>query len=261
MIKPYFLFAAFVLSLVLPCGTVWAVSPDTDYKEPTMDEVWDRAPVIVYGRVVALEVAPAKEDQRMYLAYFQVERVWKGAVKPKDELTLQVTLPDSAGKEYALEFNRTYVLQATQLADGKRHALTGSQEVKLPISSTAANSPSGVFGGVQGVPYVTWVEFLERKAGNTAEADRIRKLRGQETLDREANSSKEKILADLATAEFRKAMDETGIAERTALLEPLLKRIQYSTQDDLIALTAKIKAELSLGATFLSAGRTTFPPQ
>ena len=124
-----------------------------------------------------------------------------------------------------------------------------------------ANPLSAGLGGGQSAPYATWVEFLERKGGHVAEADRIRKLRGQDALDREANSSKEKIFADLATAEFRKAMEETGIAERAALLEPLLKRIQYTTQADMVALTAQIKAELSLGATFLSAGRTTYPDQ
>ncbi|MBC8040311.1 MAG: hypothetical protein H7Y06_07200, partial [Opitutaceae bacterium] len=84
---------------------------------------------------------------------------------------------------------------------------------------------------------------------------------GQEALDREANLSKDKIMVDRAIAEFRTAMAEEGIAERMALLDALLKRFQYSANDEIVALTSKIKAEISLGATFLSAGRKTFPSQ
>jgi hypothetical protein len=260
MLKPIFLTLALAFALSVPATQGVALTPaPPDATEPTMDDVWARSPIIVYGRIVALEVAPAKEDQSTYLAYFQVERVWKGVVKPKDELTIQETLPDGAGKGYALEFNRTYILQATQREGGKRYTRNGSQAVVLPIPRSTGNALSPVLGGDPGGSFLAWVEFLERKGGNVAEADRIRKLRGQDVLDRETNFSKEKIFADQAVAEFRKAMEETGIVERAALLEPLLKRIQYNTQEDMVVLTGKIKAELSLGATFLSAGRTTFP--
>lgn len=225
-----------------------------------MDEVWTRSPAIVYGRIVAVEIAPASEGaDRAYLAYVVVEKSWKGAIKPKDEIVVLEPVPDGAGKEYALQFNRTYILQLSKRENGKRYERIGSQEVVLPIPNAGAQAAPTIFGGGQGVPFLTWVEFLERKTGNTAEADRIRRLRGQEALDRETNASKEKILSDRATADFRTAMEEERIAERMALLEDLLKRVQYSTQDDMVALTAKIKAEISLGTTFLSAGRTTFP--
>jgi hypothetical protein len=261
MTKPCFLLFAFVLSFGVPFGVVYGQTPAPDYKEPTLDEVWDRSPAIIYGRIVALEIAPAAEGENAYLAYVLVERTWKGAIKPREEVVILETFPDGAGKGFALQFNRTYILQVSKRENSKRYERTGAQEIVLPIPRSVSPVGSSNFGGVQSVPFLTWVEFLERKAGNTAEADRIRKLRGQETLDREANSSKDKIMVDRATADFRTAMNEEGIAERMALLDALLKRIQYSGNDELVALTAKIKAEISLGATFLAAGRKTFPSQ
>lgn len=261
MTKPYVLLFAFVLSLGVPSGAVYGATPASDSKELTMDEVWDRSPAIVYGRIVALEIAPAGEGENAYLAYVLVERSWKGAIKPRDEVVVLETFPDGAGKGFALQFNRTYILQLSKREKSKRYERTGAQEIVLPIASSVSPVASSGFGGVQGAPFLTWVEFLERKAGNTAEADRIRKLRGQEVLDREANSSKDKILVDGATAEFRVAMAEEGIAERMALLDALLKRIQYSTNEEMVALTSKIKAEISLGSTFLATGRKTFPSQ
>jgi hypothetical protein len=260
MLKPFFLILAAAFAVSVPVSPGRALPPTpAEASEPAMDQVWDRSSIIVYGRVVALEVAPAKEDPTNYLAYFQIERVWKGAVKPKDELTVQVKLPDGAGKGYPLDFNRTYILEVSPLEGTKRHLRSGSQPMVLPVARSTGTDLSMDLDVESGGPFSAWVEFLERKAGNVAEADRIRKLRGQDVLDRVTNSSKEKIFADLATAEFRKAMEETGIAERTALLEPLLKRVQFSTQEDMVALASKIKAELSLGATLLSAGRTTYP--
>jgi hypothetical protein len=259
MTKPYLLFLAFVFSFGVPSVTVYGLTPEPDYKEPTMDEVWDRSPAIVYGRVVAMEIAPAGEGENAYLAYILVERSWKGAIKPREEVVILENFPDGAGKGFALQFNRTYLLQLSKREKSKRYERTGAQEIVLPIPRAVSPVASSVFGGTQGAPYLTWVEFLERKAGNTEEADRIRKLRGQEALDREANLSKDKIFVDRATLDFRAAMAEEGIAERMALLSPLLKRIQHSTNDEMVALTSKIKAEISLGATFLSAGRTTFP--
>jgi hypothetical protein len=259
MTKPYLLFLAFVFSFGVPSVAVYGLTPEPDYKELTMDEVWDRSPVIVYGRIVALEVAPAAEGENAYLAYVVVERSWKGIIKPKDEVVILETFPDGADKGFALQFNRTYILQLSKRENSKRYERNSSQEIILPIARPSSSSALAIVGGVQSMPYLTWIEFLERKAGNTAEADRIRKLRGQEALDREANLSKDKIFVDRATLDFRAAMAEEGIAERMALLGPLLKRIQHSTNDEMVALTSKIKAEISLGATFLSAGRTTFP--
>ncbi len=240
---------------------MYGQTPAPDSKEPTLDEVWDRSPAIIYGRIVAMEIAPAGEGANAYLAYVLVERSWKGAIKPRDEIAILETFPDGAGKGFALQFNRTYILQVSKRENSKRYERTGAQEIVLPIPASVSPVGSSVLGGVQNVPFLTWVEFLERKAGNTAEAERIRKLRGQETLDREANSSKDKVMVDRAVADFRAAMAEEGIAARMALLDTLLKRVQYSTNDELVALTSKIKAEISLGATFLATGRKTFPSQ
>ncbi|HEY9248939.1 MAG TPA: hypothetical protein VIO38_07395 [Rariglobus sp.] len=253
MIKKYLILLVLLGSAALTPPAV-ALSPSPDAKEPTMDDVWSRAPFIAYGRIVRLELAASSNRKDAYLAVFRVERCWKGRLA--GDIVIQDSLPDGAGNGYALQFNRTYILQLAQSEDRKTYLQQGAQELSLPITKTSPSAFSSVVGDS---PYLTWVEFLERKNGNTAEAERIRQLRGQDALDREARQAKDRLGVDKALADFRTAMQETGIAERKALLEELLKRIDYNTGEEMVALATKVKAEISLAVTFLPTGRKTFP--
>jgi len=224
-----------------------------------MEEVWGGAEVIAYGRITALQLAPAADRKNAYLAVLRVERCWKGQIK--EEIVIQETMPDGAGMGCLLEFNQTYILQLAKSATGKTYTQHGVQKVSLPINKNPQPPAlSSAFGNIPSeIPFVTWVEFLERKVGNLEEANRIRQLRGQESLDRETRESKGKIFADKAVADYRSAMKEMGIAERKALLEALLTRIEYNTEEEMVALAAKIKAEISLASTFQANGINTFP--
>lgn len=240
-------------SFVLPESL--ALSPPLVSKETSMDEAWDGSAIIAYGRITNLQLLPSDKGNDKYLAVFQIERCWKGQLT--GEVMIVEALPDVAANEQLLQFNHTYILQLSKNPNGRTYTRNGAQELSLPIvKDPKASTRSSVFGYS---PFLTWVEFLERKTGNTAEADRIKQMRGQDSLDREAGASKTKTISDMANARFRIAMEETRAAERKALLEALLKQVQYEAQEDMVALTAKIKSEISVTATLLSNGITTVP--
>jgi hypothetical protein len=253
MIKTSFCFWGLlcVWSFVLP--EALALSPPPVSKETSMDEAWDGSAIIAYGRITNLQLLPSDKGNDKYLAVFNIERCWKGQLA--GEVMIVEALPDEVGNEQLLQFNHTYILQLSKNENGRTYTRNGAQEVSLPIVKDP-KARSSVFGYS---PFLSWVEFLERKTGNTVEADRIKQMRGQDSLDREAGASKTKIVADLANAQFRIAMEETRAAERKALLEELLKQVKYETQEDMVALTAKIKSEISVTATLLSNGITTVP--
>jgi hypothetical protein len=255
MIKPSFCFLGLLClgSFVLP--ETFALSPTPVSKETSMDDAWNASAIIAYGRITNLQLLPSGKGGGKYLAVFQIERCWKGQLT--GEVIIVEPLSDGGGNDQLLQFNHTYILQLSKNETGRTYTRNGAQELSLPIVKDAkANPRSSVFGYS---PFLTWVEFLERKTGNAAEADRIKQLRGQDLIDREAGASKTKIISDIANAQFRIAMQETRAAERKTLLEALLKQVQYEAQEDMVALTAKVKSEISVTATLLSNGITTVP--
>lgn len=258
MIRPRFLLLAFSFFTASHCFVGAAPTGATppaapiDNRPATMDELWDKSTLIIYGRIVALEVVSLPNRKDSYQAVLRVERCWKG--KLEGEIIIRDALPETASATTTLQFNKTYVVQLTKSDKKQVFTLDGAQDFSLqPESGT------GLFKNVDGRPNLLWVEFLERKAGNTVDADQIKELRGQNGVDRQVKASKAEIAAKIAEAQYRKAMEETGIAERKALLEDILNSIKYSEDKELVPLLTKINAEISVATTYLASGLKKYP--
>ena len=246
------LLAASLLSTVVTFTTFAQTASASAPKPSPMEDLWQQSSIVVYGRIIRLELAPTPANPDAYFAVLRIERVWKGHVG--GNIVIHETAAPSASNP-GLRFNQTYVFQLSKKPDADLYLRQSAHEITLPAQQ-ATDSATAVFGVS---PYLGWIEFLERKTANLPEAERIRKVRGQDSLDREQTASVVKLFADIAVAEYRAAMQEAGVPQRKVLLEALFKRIEFHEEADMIALAAKVKSEISVANTLLAAGKSTFP--
>lgn len=246
------LLVAFFIWTVVPFTTFAQTVSSSAPKPSPMEDLWQQSPIVAYGRIIRLELAPTPANPDAYFAVLRIERVWKGHVG--GNIVIHETSASSTSSQ-GLRFNQTYVLQLSKKPDADLYLRQGSQEIVLPAQQ--ATDPATAVFGIS--PYLGWIEFLERKTGNLPEAERIRKVRGQDSLDREQTASVVKLFSDIALAEYRAAMQEAGVWQRKVLLEALFKRIEFHEDADMIALAAKVKSEISVANTLLAAGKTAFP--
>lgn len=216
-------------------GSALKALPPRDYVPPTYAQQWDTSKFVVYGRVIGLERKNAAAGQTDYEVTFKIERCWKGAIS--GEIVISDTLPhDCDDNSYRFEFYKTYVIFAGKGEDTKYRRYSADR-ITLPLEPV--------------LPYIglELTAFLEDKTGDRLGAAEIKALQAKKARDERTFNE-----------EFSKAMDETRLVERNALLEALDKKLRDpSASEEASKRIQAVASELSIANTYLENGIKKLP--